>query len=119
MTILPTHFAADCPARVLFDQLADKWSMMILAILKTGPARFNHLKRGLEGVSQKSLSLTLKRLEANGIITREVRSTTPPGVQYALTPLGWSLLQPLCALYQWACENIDAVEEARSAYQTA
>jgi len=112
----PPRFAVDCPARDLFDQLADKWSMMILSILKTGPARFNQLKRYLEGVSQKSLSMTLKRLERNGIITREVQSTNPPSVTYQLTALGHSLLQPLCAMYEWTCQNMGSVEKARSTY---
>lgn len=115
----PTHFAADCPARSIFDQLADKWSMMILSILKTGPARFNQLKRNLEGISQKSLSMTLKRLERNGIITRDVLSTSPPSVCYQLTTLGRSLLPPLCAIYQWSCQNITMIEQARTAYDLA
>lgn len=111
-----THFSVDCPSRLLFDQLADKWSMMIMTILKNGPTRFNTLKRGLEGVSQKSLSMTLKRLERNGIIGREIIATTPPGVVYALTPLGLTLLPPFCAIHRWACENMASVDAARQAY---
>jgi DNA-binding HxlR family transcriptional regulator len=114
-----SHFSVNCPSRAVFEQLADKWSMMIMSILKAGPARFNHLKRCLEGVSQKSLSTTLKRLERNGIIARIVLGTKPPSVTYELTPLGRSLLPPLGAIHVWAYENMSKVEEARRIYDEA
>lgn len=110
------HFSVDCPSRLLFDQVADKWSMMIMSVLNNGPTRFNQLKRCLEGVSQKSLSATLKRLERNGIIARHVLETNPPGVEYQLTDLGRTLLPPFQAIYCWTYENMAAVEAARSAY---
>ena len=111
-----SHFSVDCPSRLLFDQVADKWSMMIMTVLNGGGTRFNDLKRRLEGVSQKSLSMTLKRLERNGIIARTVVATTPPGVLYELTPLGLTLLPPFQAIYRWAHDNMHAVEAARTAY---
>lgn len=111
-----SHFSVDCPSRLLFDQVADKWSMMIMTVLHGGATRFNDLKRRLEGVSQKSLSMTLKRLERNGIIARSVVASTPPGVLYELTPLGLTLLPPFQAIYRWANENMHAVEAARNAY---
>ncbi|SHF62725.1 transcriptional regulator, HxlR family [Loktanella atrilutea] len=111
-----SHFSVDCPSRLLFDQVADKWSMMIMTVLHGGATRFNDLKRRLEGVSQKSLSMTLKRLERNGIIARSVIACTPPGVLYELTPLGLTLLPPFQAIYRWANENMHAVEAARNAY---
>ncbi|MGY9048654.1 MAG: winged helix-turn-helix transcriptional regulator [Rhodobacterales bacterium] len=111
-----SHFSVDCPSRLLFDQVADKWSMMIMTVLNGGGTRFNDLKRRLEGVSQKSLSMTLKRLERNGIIARTVVASTPPGVLYELTPLGKTLLPPFQAIYRWANDNMNAVEDARIAY---
>lgn len=111
-----TRFDIACPCRQLFDQIADKWSMMILTVLDEAPTRFNELKRRLEGISQKSLSLTLRRLERNGLVERRVLSTAPVAVEYALSPLGITLLVPLRMLYGWTCENIAAVEAARQAF---
>lgn len=111
-----TRFSVDCPSRLLFEQIADKWSMMILTVLDEQPTRFNELKRRLEGVSQKSLSQTLRRLERNGLITRKVLHTTPVAVEYALSPLGVTLLMPFRALYGWTCANMAAVEAAREAF---
>lgn len=113
-----SRFSVDCPSRLLFDQVADKWSMMIMTVLNGGGTRFNDLKRRLEGVSQKSLSVTLKRLERNGIISRTVVATTPPAVLYEMTPLGLTLLPPFQAIYRWAHNNMDAVEAARVAYDS-
>tara|TARA_R110002020_G_scaffold400596_3_gene610682 strand:- start:9434 stop:9811 length:378 start_codon:yes stop_codon:yes gene_type:complete len=113
-----SRFSVDCPSRLLFDQVADKWSMMIMTVLSSGGTRFNDLKRRLEGVSQKSLSMTLKRLERNGIIARSVVASTPPGVLYEMTPLGLTLLPPFQAIYRWANDNIEAVEAARALYDT-
>lgn len=110
------RFNVDCPSRLLFDQIADKWSMMILTVLSDGPTRFNEMKRQLEGVSQKSLSQTLRRLERNGLVTRRVLDTAPIAVEYALSPLGATLLEPFRALYRWTCEHMPAVNAARNAY---
>jgi len=106
-------FHVDCPSRLLFEQIADKWSMMILTVLDENPTRFNELKRRCEGVSQKSLSQTLRRLERNGMVDRHVRSTSPVAVEYSLSPLGVTLLVPFRALYRWTCDNMEAVETAR------
>lgn len=113
------HFAADCPSRLLFDQVADKWSMMVLSVLDAEPRRFNDVKRRLEGVSQKSLTQVLRQLERNGLITREVLATSPVGVQYSLSPLGRSLLVPFRRLYGWMLEHFDEVEAARQRYDAA
>ena len=110
------HFTVDCPNRLLFAEIADKWSMMILTVLDTGPHRFNSIKRCLEGVSQKSLTQTLRKLERNGIISRTVRSTSPVAVEYDMTPLGLSLLEPYRAIYTWTCVNLKEVNTARDAY---
>lgn len=109
-------FTANCPNRVLFAEIADKWTMMILTVLEQHPRRFNDIKRLLEGISQKSLTQTLRRLERNGIITREVISSSPVAVQYELTDIGQSLLQPYKALYCWTMEKLPAVNQARDEY---
>lgn len=113
------HFTISCAPRLLFEQIADKWSIMILAVLETEPMRFNELRRRLEGVSQKSLSLTLKRLERNGLIGRRLVDTTPPGVEYSLAPLGQTLLPTFKAIFVWAYQNMPAIEQARAMYDGA
>lgn len=109
-------FHIDCPNRVLFAEIADKWSMMILTVLEEHPRRFNDIKRLLEGISQKSLTQTLRRLERNGIVTRTVINTSPVAVEYALTDIGQSLLKPYKALYRWTRENLNDVNQARDAF---
>jgi DNA-binding HxlR family transcriptional regulator len=110
------RFAADCPSRILFDQIADKWSMMILTVLDGGPERFNAIRRRLEGVTQKALTQCLRRLERNGLVSRRVIASSPVAVEYQITPLGRTLQVPFKALYAWTLENIDTVEQARSAF---
>ncbi len=110
------YFTATCPTRVLFAEISDKWSMMILCVLEDEAMRFNEIKRRLEGVSQKSLTLTLRRLERNGIIDRTVLDTSPISVSYSITDMGRSLLAPFKALYCWTNENIEAVNAARESF---
>ncbi|MFD2239371.1 winged helix-turn-helix transcriptional regulator [Aureimonas populi] len=107
------HFAVDCPSRLLFDQIADKWSMMVLTVLDNGPMRFNAIKRHLEGVTQKALTQCLRRLERNGLVSRRVIPLSPVAVEYAITPLGRSLQTPFKALYAWTLAHFDEVEDAR------
>lgn len=115
-TCTPRQFSAACPSRELFDQIADKWSMMVLTVLDGGPQRFNTIRRSLEGVSQKSLSQTLRRLERNGLVTRRVLATAPVAVEYEMSALGRTLLPPFRTLYRWTRDNIPAVEAARAAF---
>jgi DNA-binding HxlR family transcriptional regulator len=110
------HFSVDCPSRLLFDQIADKWSMMVLTVLDPAPLRFNAIKRQLEGVTQKALTQCLRRLERNGLVDRHVRTTSPVAVEYTLTPLGRTLLPPFRALYAWTMANLAAVNAARAAF---
>ena len=110
------RFSSECPSRVLFDQISDKWSMMVLTVLDPAPQRFNTIKRSLEGVSQKSLTQTLRRLERNGLIQRRVLATSPVAVEYALSDLGLTLLPPFRTLYRWTKENMDKVEAARAVF---
>lgn len=109
-------FSVDCPNRLLFAEIADRWSMMILTVLERHPRRFNDIKRQLEGISQKSLTQTLRRLERNGLVTREVISSSPVAVQYELTSIGQSLLQPYKALYRWTVEKLPEVNQARDEF---
>ena len=110
------RFAVDCPSRLLFDQVADKWSMMVLTVLDAGPLRFNAVKRRLEGVTQKALTQCLRRLERNGLLSRRVVPTSPVAVEYEITPLGRSLQVPFKALYAWTLDHFDDVEVARQAF---
>ena len=109
-------FLAECPSRELFDQIAGKWSMMVLTVLDAGPLRFNVIKRHLEGITQKALSDCLKRLERNGLVERRVLPTSPVGVEYEITPLGRTLQPPFKALYAWTIEQMPEVEAARQAF---
>jgi DNA-binding HxlR family transcriptional regulator len=111
-------FSVHCPSRLLFDQIADKWSMMVLTVLDPGPARFNEIKRNLQGVTQKALTQCLRRLERNGLILRRVIPTSPVGVEYEITPLGRSLQGPFKALYIWTLQNLAEVDRARAEFDT-
>lgn len=111
------HFDGNCPTRELFDQIADKWSMMVLTVLNDGPMRFNSIKRHLEGVTQKALTQCLRRLERNGLISRRVIMTSPIGVEYTITALGCSLLAPFEALHAWTLTNLAEVQKARQAFE--
>lgn len=112
----PESFSSNCPSRLLFEQIADKWSMMILVVLDAGPLRFNAIKRRLEGVTQKALTQCLRRLERNGLVSRRVIPLSPVAVEYAITPLGRTLQPPFKALYDWMMGHLPEVEEARQAF---
>lgn len=115
-TCSPERFSAGCPSRLLFEQVTDKWSMMVLTVLHSGPMRFNAIKRQLEGVTQKALTQCLRRLERNGLLTRTILLAAPIGVEYALTDLGRSLHRPFKELYVWMHRNLDEVDAARRRY---
>lgn len=91
--------------RPVLDKIADKWTIMILTVLCPEPARFNEIKRRLDGITHKSLADALKRLERHGLVTRTVIPTTPIGVRYTITPLGHSLREPFEALCAWALKH--------------
>lgn len=109
-------FRANCASRPILDQIADKWSMLILAVLCTEPQRFNAIKRRLEGVTQKALTQALRRLERNGLVARRVIPVSPVGVEYSLTPLGCTLQQPFAALYAWTVDHLAELEQAQQAF---
>ncbi|WP_410618676.1 winged helix-turn-helix transcriptional regulator [Amycolatopsis sp. cmx-8-4] len=108
-------FRSDCPSRPILDQIADKWSMMIMAVLEQ-PTRFNELMRRLEGVTQRVLTQSLRRLERNGMIRRTVLPTSPVGVEYSLTPLGESLREPFGHLYSWTVDHSAQIQQAQQTY---
>jgi DNA-binding HxlR family transcriptional regulator len=109
-------FSAECPSRALFDQIADKWSMMVLMVLDGEPVRFNAIKRRLEGVTQKALTQCLRRLERNGLLRRHVLALSPVAVEYEITALGRTLLQPFKIMHEWTLTSLPDVEQARRAF---
>lgn len=109
-------FFADCAARSFFDQVANKWSVMILTMLSERPHRFNEMRRRLEGVTHKALTQALRRMERNGLLAREVLATSPVSVEYSLTSLGRTLQVPFGAVYAWSIDHLDDIEAAREAY---
>lgn len=113
---LPLDVSATRP---ILEQIANKWTVLILSVLCTRPARFNDLKRRLDGITHKALSDALKRLERNGLISRKVLPTQPIGVEYTITALGSSLREPFAALYTWSLAHGPALEDAQRAYDTA
>jgi DNA-binding HxlR family transcriptional regulator len=107
-------------ARPVLEQIANKWSILILTVLCTRPSRFNEIMRRLDGITHKALADALKRLERNGLIRREVLTTTTPvGVEYTITPLGHSLRQPFEALYAWSMAYGPELERAQVEYDRA
>ncbi|MBR1128183.1 winged helix-turn-helix transcriptional regulator [Bradyrhizobium iriomotense] len=111
----PNH--ADCRgvASVL-SRVGDKWSVFVIMMLSDGPKRFNELKRMINGISQRMLTLTLRGLERDGLVTRTIFPTIPPRVDYELTDLGHGLSRPVEALGKWAKDHLDQIEAARTRF---
>ena len=109
-------YVRDCPTREVLDRIGDRWSVLIIGFLTTGPQRFSELGRRIDGISQKMLTQTLRGLERDGLITRTVFPVIPPHVEYELTELGLTLRAPLAALETWARDHMDVVVEARAQY---
>lgn len=109
-------YAADCTSRILLDQIADKWSVLILATLCKSPLRFNEIKRRLDGITQKALTQSLRRLERNGILSRRVIPSSQVAVEYSVTDLGHTLEEPFRALYRWTLQHSEAVMNAQAAF---
>ncbi|KOV84430.1 hypothetical protein ADL03_17755 [Nocardia sp. NRRL S-836] len=108
-----------CPCRDLLDMVASKWTALAIGAMENGPVRFGEMKRELEGISQKMLTQTLRALERDGLVTRTVYPTVPLRVEYELTELGRSVIEPLAALRMWAQQNYDSVAEARETFDSA
>src|SRR4026207_498789 len=108
------HQAAECPAvREVLHRVGDKWSVQIVALLGDGSQRFSELRRSIEGISQRMLTLTLRGLERDGLLTRTVFPEIPPRVEYELTRLGQTLLEPISGLAEWAAAYRTSIQEAR------
>ena len=100
----------------LLSRIGDKWTVLVVQTLADGPRRFNELRRAIPSVSQRMLTLTLRNLERDGIVSRTVTPTIPPRVDYELTDLGKSLQKPICGLANWALENVDAIHAAQAKF---
>jgi DNA-binding HxlR family transcriptional regulator len=114
-----THDPVHDQCRAISDVLArvgDKWTVMVVGLLADGPMRFNELRRTIGGISQRMLTLTLRGLERDGLVTRTVFPTIPPRVDYALTDRGQTLIEPLKLLFAWATEHNAAIERSRQAF---
>ena len=105
-----------CEIRDLLDRLADKWSLLVVELLGGGTRRFSQLRRDIDGISQRMLTLTLRRLERDGLVRRTVHAVVPPQVDYDLTPLGASLLDAIAPLVAWTRTNRDEIVSARATY---
>src|SRR6202049_4431495 len=115
-SLIPSNLevAEDCRAvSEVLARVGDKWTVLVVSMLGDGPKRFNELRRALGSISQRMLTLTLRGLERDGLVTRTVFPTIPPRVDYALTRLGRSLLEPVSALGLWARQNRSAIADAR------
>ncbi|TMR28089.1 winged helix-turn-helix transcriptional regulator [Nonomuraea zeae] len=106
----------DCEVRQILDRIADKWSLLVIALLDCQSLRFTQLRREIDGVSQRMLSVTLRQLERDGLVTRTVHPVVPPRVDYALTPLGRTLHQTIKSLVTWTEEHTSEIAAARAAY---
>ncbi|MCP3103675.1 helix-turn-helix transcriptional regulator [Myxococcus sp. K15C18031901] len=114
---MTTRFDSDCVAtREILSLVGDKWSVLVIVNLGQGTMRFSDLKRTIEGISQRMLTLTLRGLECDGLVSRTVTPTVPLRVDYALTPLGQTLLEPVTHLAIWAQRHRAEVQRARDAF---
>jgi DNA-binding HxlR family transcriptional regulator len=111
------HVSDKCLAvHEVLSRVGDKWSVLVVSSLGNGPMRFNELRRALGSISQRMLTLTVRALERDGLVTRTVYPTIPPRVDYELTELGGSLLEPVKALGDWALKNRPAIQAARERF---
>ena len=117
MNVGHIHVAGRCErVAPVLARIGDKWAVLVVILLADGPVRFNELKRRIDVISQRMLTFTLRALERDGLVTRTVYASVPPKVEYALTPLGVSLLDPISHLSRWAIDHADEMEAAREAF---
>ena len=119
-TTAPTShdvFTENCPTRALLDRIANRWVTLVIGMLsERQPRRFNELRRAIGGISQKMLTQTLRDMERDGIVSREIFPEVPPRVEYSLTPLGETLRGPLSALAEWSVRHMDEVHAAQGRF---
>lgn len=114
MLLEHTETTVECHrVNTVLSRIGDKWSVLIVMLLRSGPRRFNEIKRMVGGISQRMLTLTLKGLERDGMVTRTVTPSVPPRVDYELSELGHSLSEPVRHLGAWAMAHIDQIDAAR------
>jgi DNA-binding HxlR family transcriptional regulator len=111
----PSSAAASC-RRAILARVGDKWALYVVDRLGAGPRRFSELHRGIDGITARMLTVTLRGLERDGIVTRTVHAAVPPRVDYALTPLGETLGVAIAHLVSWADEHLPQIEDAQAAY---
>lgn len=110
--------AAACPTRQVINRVGDRWSLLILYALESGTLRFQELRRAVDGISQKMLTQTLRALERDGLVQREIFASVPPKVEYSLTPLGKSLSTRIAAIREWSYDHMTQIDQARAAFDT-
>lgn len=108
----------DCQVRQILDRVADKWSLLVIALLERRVLRFTELRREIDGVSQRMLTVTLRQLERDGLVKRTVHAVVPPRVEYELTPLGGTLHATIQSLVTWTEEHQGEIASARAAYDS-
>lgn len=107
-----------CPVRSVLDRLGDKWSILVMLVLgKQETMRFNELQKEIGDISQKMLTVTLRSLEADGLVTRTIYPQVPPRVEYQITPLGKSLVPHVVGLSEWAIGNMPAIKKSRAEFE--
>jgi DNA-binding HxlR family transcriptional regulator len=104
----------NCSSRRVLELIADKWTILVIYVLARGTRRYGQIQRDIGGITQKMLTQTLRRMEEDGLVTRIIYPVIPPKVEYTLTELGKTLLEPLSAICRWAETHLDEVEQARS-----
>lgn len=121
---VPTQIPGACPylpaehadvIRQVLDRVGDKWTMLVVVTLRDGPRRYTELQREILGISQRMLTLTLRQLQQDGLVTRTAYAEVPPRVEYALTPLSRSLLEIITPLVNWASEHHDEIRANQTA----
>ena len=112
----PNVFVKKCPSRAIFGRLSDKWSMLILILLKDQPLRFNQIKKGIDGISQKVLTNNLRKLECDGLLTRTVFDGKPLRVEYKITPFALELCETFLKIKKWAEDNQATVSKNKAKY---
>jgi DNA-binding HxlR family transcriptional regulator len=108
-----------CPIRTILAQIGDKWSLLVILMLRRGEHRFSEIARAIPDVSQRMLTQTLRKLERDGLVSRRVTPSIPPRVDYAITDLGRSLFSPIGAMAKWAVAKQSQILQARRAYDQA
>jgi DNA-binding HxlR family transcriptional regulator len=112
-------FNADCPTRLVLDRIGDKWTVLVVLLLSDGPMRFTDLRGHLGRVAPKVLTQTLRRMERDGLVTREIFAEVPPRVEYTLTDLGHSLIEPIAVIGDWAEVHVHQITAAQAVYDAA